>query len=671
MPSNQNLTKSLLKLQNFIQRRNKFLLWFFIIIYILTFTVFCFFKYKTFAYNSIDLAIYNQVFYHSSLGDLFNFTIHPHLYLGDHFELFILILLPFYLIIHSPLTLLFLQTLFIGLSAWPVYLIAKDKLGRAWALFFSLIFLLNPFIQNANLFEFHLLSFAIFFLLFTFYFYQKNNFNWFIIFSFISLLVREDVSLVILMFGILALIDKRSIKWILTPIILGGVWFVISFQLISFFNPDNNYKFFIYYSWLGSSPGEMVKNILINPWVLVKHLFTFQNIILAIVPLISFALLPILALRYLIPVSLIFLQLFLSGFSDLIFKTHYHSLVTTFLFISSIYGLHYLIKSTKVSKIKNFILKQKMLSIIILVLCIVYSSFTLGPFFPMLWKIWQYPSLKEQNQLKNDFLAKTSQNLPVAASFQLLPQLSSRWHLYSLHYVFLGKKQYSQEDYLLPYDTQELLIDFNDFIIYQIQSQNIGIYKEQYPTGDGRIREIIKKRDFGITKVIDNYALFEKDYKNEIRLYEITQSIDPRLEIFNKDLDGKIRFIGWRKLTLDSSANQFANHTYNILPISFSWQALSSLTDNFQLLFELTDKNGDVVYKKLYPLAYGLYPTSQWSIDEIINTNYWFLIPKPFDIANYNVNFSLVTLKGYMGLDGTDSVTMKINTVNILGEKLK
>jgi len=663
--------RALFKLNNYIKRRSFLLLLIFIIIYILTFITLCLVKYKTFAYNGIDLAIYNQVFYNSSLGDLFRFTIHPHLYLGDHFEPFILILLPFYFILRSPVILLILQTVSIGLCAWPIYLITKNKLGVSLALLFSLIFLLNPFIQNANIFEFHILPFAILFLLFTFYFYQKNIFLLFFIFSFLSLLIREDVSLIILMFGILSLFDKRSIKWIFTPIVLGGIWLIISYQLISFFNPDNNYKFLAYYSWLGSTPNEMIKNIVAHPLLIIQHLFTLQNLILILAFLIPFAFLPIFALGYLIPAFLVALQLFLSGFGDLIFKTHYHSLITPFLFIASIYGFHYLTKSNKISGLKNYILKQKTIFIIFFVISIIYSSLTLGPFLPMLAKIWSYPAQLDENQLKHEFSAEVSQNIPVAAGFQFLPTLSSRTHLYSLHYAFLGKKQYSPEDYNLPEDTQEMLFDFNDFIIYQIQSQNIKIYEEQYSTGDERIRDIIKNGNFGLAKIVDNYALFEKDVSNDVRLYEISQTIDPRIEEFNKDLDGKILFIGWRKLPVDESVNQIGDSNYQILPISFSWQALTQLNENYQLLFELADKNGNIVYRKLYPIAYGLYPTSRWSTDDIVNTNYWFLIPQPLNITDYNPQFSLVTLNGYMSLDSTGSVVMKLKAVDILDEKLK
>jgi len=170
-------------------------------------------KYNTFSYNSLDLAIFNQVFYNSSHGRLFQLSIHEPTYLGDHLTPIILILLPFYSIFRSPLTLLLLQTLILALSAWPIYLIANKVLkSRVWSLMMGLVWLFNPLAQNANLFEFHLLPFAVFFLLWAYYFYLKKSWKIFSLFIFLSLLVREDVSLVVFMFGVLIVIQSIMSK---------------------------------------------------------------------------------------------------------------------------------------------------------------------------------------------------------------------------------------------------------------------------------------------------------------------------------------------------------------------------------------------------------------------------------------------------------------------------
>ena len=246
-------------------QKDKLFLWLFIVLYFIFFTIICLNKYHNFGYNGLDLAILNQVFFNSAQGNLFQFSVHPGSYLGDHFELIIPLLLPLYLIFRHPLALLTLQTLILALTALPIFLIAKNVLAKPWPLVIALIWLLNPFVQNINLFEFHILPFAIFLLLFAFYFYQQNNFKAFLLFSFLSLLVREDVALVVFMFSLLSLLDKKGWKWVIWPAGLAMIWFVAAIGLVSQFTPSGSYKFLHYYSWLGSTTGEMVINFFARP----------------------------------------------------------------------------------------------------------------------------------------------------------------------------------------------------------------------------------------------------------------------------------------------------------------------------------------------------------------------------------------------------------------------
>ena len=54
----------------------KKVLWWAIFLYFIVFSVICIWKYYHFGYNGLDLAIFNQVFYNSAHGHLFDFTIH-------------------------------------------------------------------------------------------------------------------------------------------------------------------------------------------------------------------------------------------------------------------------------------------------------------------------------------------------------------------------------------------------------------------------------------------------------------------------------------------------------------------------------------------------------------------------------------------------------------------
>src|SRR3989338_1686412 len=110
---------------NFVNHHPIWLLSIGMLIYIAVFTYISFWKYDNFLYNALDLGIYTQVFESFRSGNHWYSSIQQSSYLGDHFEPFILVLLPFYLLIPHPKTLLVLQTIFLALPAIPIFFIAK------------------------------------------------------------------------------------------------------------------------------------------------------------------------------------------------------------------------------------------------------------------------------------------------------------------------------------------------------------------------------------------------------------------------------------------------------------------------------------------------------------------------------------------------------------------
>ena len=248
----------------------------------------------------------------------------------------------------------------------------------------------------------------------------------------------------------------------------------------------------------------------------------------------------------------------------------------------------------------------------------------------------------------------------VLSSFEFLPVLSNRQDIYSLHYAFLGKKQFSEETYELPAQVNKILIDFNDFIIYYLQSKNMSIFKKQYPTGADRIKQIINEGNFGIKKITDNIALYEKNFNSDIVLVKENATDSENINQVNATLDKNLSLLAWGKNNYQSEKSN------QIIPLSFYWQTQQKITDDYQL--ELILRNSKkIVYQKLYPLGYGLYPTSQWPINKKIKTNYWFLIPKKYNLKDYQLSFQVVAINGYMNLDGVRSAKMEITGKKYIG----
>ncbi len=112
---------------------------------------------------------------------------------GNHATFFSYVIAPFYALAQGAATLLFIQSLMIGVAAIPLFLVARRHLG-AWAgCLIALCYLLYPPNHGANLYEFHYIPFGAFFLWTTLYLFETHHDRWGIVFTILALSVREDI----------------------------------------------------------------------------------------------------------------------------------------------------------------------------------------------------------------------------------------------------------------------------------------------------------------------------------------------------------------------------------------------------------------------------------------------------------------------------------------------
>ncbi len=625
------------KVMQFIKQHQSGLLILAIIFYILIFALVSLWKYQNFFYNALDLAIINQAFYNSAQGDWFGSSIHPPSYWGDHFSPIILLLLPFYLIKRVPQTLLVLQSIILGLSAWPLYLIAKTVLGKNFALIIASAWLVNPVVQNTNLFEFSLLPAAIFFLFWVWYFYQRKNFLGFLIFSTLALLVREDASLVIIMFGLLGWWQKRNWQWLITPILLGVGYFIGALTVSKNFAPDQSYKFFIYYPWL--------PELLTRPWLPIFYLLRINNLIYLAGLGLTLVFIPFLSPLYLLPGLIISAQLILgsSGGSQTLLETHYSSLLLPTLFVAAVYGWQKIINHQP-TKLIRLINQYQQLTIIIFVVGVIYSSLTLGP----LLGVWQKINAPSATTAKQELINLIPKDAAVAAGYDLLAQLSSRPKIYSFNYAFLGKQQFLSNDYNLPPDTEFLAVDFADFVTYQIQYGQNLYYQSQYHQALQQWPEILD--GYGLIFIDDTLALFKKGSDN---IYQLLSFLDqPPINQNQLKINDNITFLGYQK----------NDQTYQLI-----WQFDLPLPKSYQLKLEITDSE-QTVYQKIYPLAYDLL-IGQEPNTKIVQTNYWFNLKKTIPPGNYRLKLSVIEITGGgIEVDGVRSTKNVIDEERLIGQ---
>src|SRR5713101_9972383 len=134
-----------------------------------------------------DLGIFDQVFWNTTQGRFLESTMslvqaQPHSYLADHFSPVYLLLMPAYALIPRPETLLVIQTLFLALGVWPLYLLARLKLEPGFQrLVWVLVYFLFLPVAFINLYDFHELALSVLPLGFAIYFLERGRSGWFLV----------------------------------------------------------------------------------------------------------------------------------------------------------------------------------------------------------------------------------------------------------------------------------------------------------------------------------------------------------------------------------------------------------------------------------------------------------------------------------------------------------
>ncbi len=582
------------KIKYFLDKNSKIILWIFIVLYIIIWSFLVLQKYYNFDYNALDLAIFNQVFFNTIHGQWFDLTVNLNTYLADHFTPIIILLLPIYWFHQSAETLLILQNIFLSLSAWPLYVLAKTILrNKKLALLVALLWLFNPFVQAANAYEFHLMTLSTLLILWTVYFFYKNKFVYFLFFMILALLTREDVSLVMLGFFILSLVEKRQIKWWLVSLFIPLIYFFIALNIIDYFAVDGGYKFLIYYRWLG---GDDISSVIwqwfSHPIKVLLHIFSIKSIFNFFVLFLPLLLIPLLKpSKYLWLLSLPLLQFLLSasGLVSIVYQTHYSLLLLPAIFVAFIFSLKYL-KDNPRTRLGKFWHSYLNIIYFILFLSIIYFLVTFSPFRNLELFINQDTRINRQN-----FIENISPNDSLIASESFLANLSSRQILYPFSYSYYGYNQFAREKFLVP-EVNYVLLDYRE-MFGNFMELNESIYFHKYAEDmPGAWRQIL-----------DKYILIRAH--NDLMLWENKNQTNDQSGLILYDFDD-----------LDKKTDSFfiKSALLENQVLKLSWQKHQSLPPGDYLLrFYSQDSYFDI------PLGYGLWPVADWPDDQVISFYYY------------------------------------------------
>jgi len=229
-------------------------------------------RHESYHSSGFDLGLFNQVFWNTTQGRLFESTMSqalpvPHSLLGDHFSPVFLLLMPFYLAYPHPETLLVIQTLGLAVGAWPVYLLAKLKLPAGYAALWVLAYFLFVPLAYINLFDFHEVAFSVAPLGFALYFLERGRRGLFLLSLLFTFLVKEEMALIGVGFGAYMLLGKRD--WKLGLGVLAGslLAFMAIIQVaIPWFAGGRSYPYIaLRYAEVGGSPSGILKTFVTDP----------------------------------------------------------------------------------------------------------------------------------------------------------------------------------------------------------------------------------------------------------------------------------------------------------------------------------------------------------------------------------------------------------------------
>ena len=418
-----------------------------IILYIIILSSFSIAKHRNFRSFAWDLGIYNQAVWTTAMGgSIFQYNCESFLvesgsFFGVHFSPILYILVPFYRIFPWPETLLVVQTIILGLSALPLYLITRDLINDYTALFVSFLYLVNPVVHGINCYDFHVQCFLPFLAFSSIYYLNRNEWKPYFVSSLLSLMVEEHF-LYTMTFFIFAFLTRSFIAShrrdnIFTKessyqvALLAAIfyWAMLSSSIIRFFNPIKSPILVAgrHYNVLGvNDPAKIPGYILAKPQAALDALkfnlfdkFMYLLQIFGPVSFLSF-LSPVILVSTLPWFAISLLSNYLPYYS---IGYQYPAYVVPFIYISFIKGLNVLKTRYK----RNFTVTE--LRTTALVVNIVLFGF-LSPISPFVLNFGGIPSYYVENNRDHSFLLETFvKRIPrgstVLTQDNIFPHLSS------------------------------------------------------------------------------------------------------------------------------------------------------------------------------------------------------------------------------------------------------
>jgi len=245
-------------------------------------------RYLNFVSPNFDFGIFVNMFHNMSQTGLPMTTNERNILLSHfaiHLSPILYLILPFYMIFPSPLTLQIAQAVILASSVFPMYLICREKnLNRVTSLLFCAVLAFYPGMTGGTFYDMHENCFLKPLLLWTFYFFERGKFLSVLFFSLLVCMVKEDAPVYIAFFAAYAFFaeSSREQKMQRLKAIIYGVFALIYFYFALKYLQTHGTGVMLWrygqYAVHDESLSGIVTGIFLNPSLVLYNMFAVDTL---------------------------------------------------------------------------------------------------------------------------------------------------------------------------------------------------------------------------------------------------------------------------------------------------------------------------------------------------------------------------------------------------------
>jgi len=287
------------------------------------------------------------------------------------------------------------------------------------------------------------------------------------------------------------------------------------------------------------------------------------------------------------------------------------------LVVSALIGFNKFIQASHFKKIISWLGLPANITLFIFGLpVVIFLFFSFGPFVgqPI------HKHLPADEVWLNQKFDGIPQNGYLATTPDLLANISSRPNIYNLFYHLSGHFQYSDKKYELPAEVSDLVINTRYFL-----DENNSSSKEEYYNVDNKLRNLINDRGFVLLSASGGLQYWHRQSSGGLKLIEIIDS-----SIVESDYLSPLG-MSPEMILLKTKVSKMVD---DLWLVETWWKTNKSLSDNWKVAVSWIDGNNIILHQEIYPLGWGIYPTSEWKTDEVVKINFWLSDIK--DLNHYN-----------------------------------